>query len=108
MFDEKIKPKLLTILKFLGDKNWLLGYLTFADFRFQELVHFVKHLFPKHFCNIGKAYLERFEALPGIKEFYAKAENANLPFVPTNFGNWPKWLFIKKKIILVILLFLFT
>ncbi len=46
-FEESIKPKLNQINKFLGKKDFLLGYITVVDFLFWELINLMEKLYTK-------------------------------------------------------------
>jgi len=54
--------------KKLGDKKFICGELSWADFRFYELWKQLTFFSPESFdkCPKIKAYIARFEALPGI------------------------------------------
>lgn len=41
VFEEKIQGKADQLVKFLGSKDWLLGYLTWADFKLVEAIYYL-------------------------------------------------------------------
>jgi len=75
--------KFSKISKFLGDRKWVAGEtLTYADFFVYDVLDMHKQIFlPKHleaFPNLLE-YLDRFEALPGVKEYLASDKFQRLP-----------------------------
>jgi glutathione S-transferase len=72
-FTDKIKAKYDNVYKFLGDKDWLLGYLTFSDFKLSESINYLEAVFPEHYKEYPKfeAHRTRFNNLPEIKAYYA-------------------------------------
>lgn len=66
--------ELANLKKFLGTKDFLLGYLTIVDFLFYTILCMLKVLFEgtfAHFADVFEPYMKRFEAQPGIKEYIA-------------------------------------
>jgi glutathione S-transferase len=66
VYQDKIKGKVDLLYKFLGDKDWFLGYLTVADFRAAEAVSYLEGIWPTHFKEYPKlsALRNRFNLLP--------------------------------------------
>lgn len=73
----------------LGEKDWLMGYLTYLDFVFAELLERFRDMdaelgttVMEQYPNL-RVYLERFMELPGVKEYRAsdrfKARPYNMP-----------------------------
>ena len=46
---QKYKPKLELLNKFIGEKNFALGYLTLADFFIAEDSYYIERVFPEEF-----------------------------------------------------------
>lgn len=84
IFTDKIKTKLDQVYKILGDQDWLLGYLTLADFKVVEASHYLEGIWPEHFKEYPKlsALRKRFEELPEIKAYYASEGAVKGPFLP--------------------------
>ncbi|VDL98025.1 unnamed protein product [Schistocephalus solidus] len=81
-FKPKFEKGIEDISNYLGSKMWLMGSsITYADFLLYEnlcVFHFFEpSIFDKH-PNL-KQYVERFEALPKIKQYMAS----------TRFISWP-------------------
>lgn len=89
VYTDKVKGKVEQIAKFLGDKDWLLGYLTIADFRIAEAVNYLEGIWPTHFKEFPKlsALRDRFNALPEIKAYYESEGAIKGPFLPP-FAKW--------------------
>jgi hypothetical protein len=68
----------------LGDKDWLLGYLTFSDFKLAEAINYLEAVFPEHFKEYPKfdALRVRFNSLPEIKAYYASEGAIKEPLIP--------------------------
>jgi glutathione S-transferase len=89
VFTDKIKPKLDNIQKFLGDKDWLMGYLTLADFKLAEPLNYVEGIWPDHFKEYPKLSVlkSRFNQLPEIQAYYAHEDYGKAPLMPP-FAKW--------------------
>jgi glutathione S-transferase len=89
VFTDKIKAKVDYIYKFLGDKEWLLDYLTLADFKIAEAVNYLQGIWPEHFKEYPKlaALRDRFNDLPEIKDYYASEGAIKGPFLPPS-AKW--------------------
>jgi len=85
IFTDKIKPKLELLYKFLLFKDWLTGYLTFADFQLVEIVNYLNGIWPddikQQFPKL-LALKDRFNNLEAIKSYYAKEDAVKGPFLP--------------------------
>lgn len=90
VFADKVKPKLELLYKFLLFKDWLIGYLTYADFQLAELVNYLNGIWPddirQHFSKF-LALRDRFNALEPIKSYYEKEDAVKAPFLPPN-AKW--------------------
>ena len=51
LYDSKLKPKLLDLIKFIGDKEFVLGYTTIVDFKIAEAAYYFEKLFPEHVAD---------------------------------------------------------
>lgn len=49
---ETLQPKLQYFAKFKGNKEWLLGYLTLADFLFVEMSYYLENIYKIEFKNL--------------------------------------------------------
>ncbi|KAL4478045.1 hypothetical protein ABPG72_013484 [Tetrahymena utriculariae] len=89
LYTDKIEIMVKRLVAYLGDKEFLLGTLTFADFIFYEALSYIRHIYPQ--ANIYAtltAYLNRFENLPGIKEYLANPDQNLKIFLPPNKAAW--------------------
>ena len=84
---EKLLLKLKGLNKRLGNNNWLMGeQLTIFDFFGAELLELVLIMNEEQELNLTvgldnlKPYVERFNNLPGVKEFRASPEFKARPF----------------------------
>ena len=67
-FEKTLKPDITDIHKFLGEKDFIVGKLTIADFFLYELLYLIRKYSPdslKEFHSF-EAYLNRIEHLTGI------------------------------------------
>ena len=71
VFSEKVQGRITQITEYLGKKDFLAGTLSYADFIFYELLSAFRHIFPASITPTLAAYIQRFEGLPGIKEYIA-------------------------------------
>ena len=71
------------MVKFLAEKEWLLGYITIVDFWFYEILQYVKGIFEKDFNGYKTLvdFVARFENLPKIKEYHASNRYLKAPFL---------------------------
>lgn len=76
------KAKLELLGKFKGNKEWLTGKLTVADFVLVEASYYLEQVYPEFFKEYGflKEERERFEGLPEIKKYYESANAVKGPF----------------------------
>lgn len=83
LFDSKVKGKMEELNKFIGEKEYLLGYLTLADFKIAEASYYLEKMYPDHKEVFGKLVeiRKRVEALPEIAEWY-KGGGITGPFLP--------------------------
>jgi glutathione S-transferase len=84
LFTDKAKTKLDLLYKFLGDKDWFLGYLTLSDFKLAEAVNYLELAWPDHIKEYPKfiALRTRFNDLPQIKAYYASEGAIKEPLIP--------------------------
>jgi glutathione S-transferase len=70
-FEKKALPKLTSVEKFLGDKDWLLGYPTIADVYLATVLDIGLAMDASKFKNNQKLvdFHKRFFALPQIKKY---------------------------------------
>jgi len=71
---EKYAPKLEQLNKFVGEKSFVLGYLTLADFVVAEDSHFIERVFPIEYKTYGFLHKirENFSKVPEIVAYYQK------------------------------------
>ena len=71
--DNIVIPKMTFFKNFLGSKDFLLGYLTIADFIGYNVLCGIKSNFEEDvyakFKDTFDPYMKRFEELPKIKEY---------------------------------------
>lgn len=84
VFADKIKPKLDLLYKFLLFKDWLIGYMTLADFQLAELVNYLNGIWPDHIKHFPKllALRDRFNDIGAIKSYYSREDAVKGPFLP--------------------------
>ncbi|EAR99883.2 glutathione S-transferase, amine-terminal domain protein (macronuclear) [Tetrahymena thermophila SB210] len=75
------------LVSFLGDKEFLLTTLTYADFLLYEILCYYKYIYPQAITPTLTAYMNRFENLPGIKQYIANP-NINLKAFLPPFATW--------------------
>lgn len=54
LYDSKVKAKLEELNKFIGEKDFLLGYLTLADFKLAEASFYFEKLYTEHAEEFAK------------------------------------------------------
>ena len=54
LYDSKVKVKIEELNAFIGDKDFLLGYLTLADFRLAEASYYFEKLYSEHVDEFKK------------------------------------------------------
>ena len=85
---EKARDKLNYIREFVGDKPFVMGYLTLVDFYLADYLYLFETLYPserKHF-EFWWRIRKNFEALPEIQAYYKRKDAVVLPFFPPNFA----------------------
>lgn len=84
IFAEKIKAKVDRIYTLLGKNDWLLGYLTVADFKIAEAVNYFEGIWPQHIKEYPELLKlrERFNNLPEIKAYYERPNAIKGPHLP--------------------------
>jgi glutathione S-transferase len=94
---EKFRPKFEFLKKFVGDKEFALGYLTLADFVLSELLYFVDLIFPEEKANLEFWWRiqSNFEKLPAIRSYYLRPDAVANPFGPSFITFQPKYRNVK-------------
>ena len=82
-----IKPEIEKLANFLGDKEFLLGQISYPDFELCHVINLYQDLCSS--CSIQSPFLfhrnllnlaQRVENLPGVKEYVDSAQNQNMPW----------------------------
>ena len=83
LFDSKVKAKIEELNKYIGEKEYLMGYLTLADFKIAEASYYFEKLYTDHVADFKKMIQirEKIEGLPEISKFYAEG-GIKEPFLP--------------------------
>lgn len=81
---EKVKPKLDAFEKYVGNKDWALGYLTLVDFIVAELSNHFEKIYPEEYKNYPslQRIRDNFNNLAEIKEYYDSPNAIKGPFLP--------------------------
>jgi glutathione S-transferase len=74
---EKIASLYNKLVAYLGEKDFLVGTLSYSDFLFYELLSYFRYIYPASITPTVAEYINRFENLPGVKE-YITNPNVNL------------------------------
>ena len=79
---DKVKPKLDLIAKFVGERDFVIGYLTLLDFRISEISHYLETMFPEQFKEYPFLTKIRnsIDNLPEVKKYYEKPTAMKAPF----------------------------
>lgn len=87
---QEIKPKVDAVNNLLGDKDWLLGYITLADFKVAEAINYLEGIWPVHFKEYPKlvALRDRFNHLPEIEAYYKGEHSVKVPYLPPGKAKW--------------------
>ncbi len=81
---EKYRAKLEQLNKFVGEKQFVLGYLTLADFVVAEESHYIERLYPNDYASfpfLGRVRRE-FEGLEKIRKYYEGGSSFKGRFFP--------------------------
>jgi hypothetical protein len=80
----KYLPKLEELQKFVGEKKFVLGYLTLADFIVAEDSHYIERLFPEEYARLTflPRIREEFNSLPEIAAYYSSKSAFKGRFFP--------------------------
>jgi hypothetical protein len=83
---EKYAGKLSELEKFVGGKQWALGYLTLIDFVVAEFSHFVETVFPEEYAKwtFLQSIRSSFNALPEIAAYYQTPNASKGDFYPAS------------------------
>lgn len=80
---EKVQPKLQYFEKFVGEKEWALGYLTLVDFQISELANYFEKLYPEEYKTFPS--VDRIKNgvnnLEKVKEYYQRENSIKGPFL---------------------------
>ena len=81
----KYKDKMEQLDKMVGEKPWVLGYLTWVDFEVAEKSHYFQSLFPEAYkmWPFLQRIRENFDALPETKAYYERADAIKEKFYPS-------------------------
>ena len=68
----KYKAKLEQLNKFVGEKSFVLGYLSLADFVVAEDSHYIERVFPEEYKTLPfmQRVREEFNKLPEVVKYY--------------------------------------
>jgi len=77
-------PKLFLLSKHLGDREWLIGKITYPDFLFFRTLGLLSMNgnWLEKFPNLD-LFLQRFKDLPAIKAYLASDRNLKIPIMPS-------------------------
>jgi Glutathione S-transferase len=78
--EKKVAPKLAYISKFLGEKEFLHGHITYVDFLCYELLTIMEALKPEMLAKNLKDYIERFANQKFMKNYMASDKYIKRPF----------------------------
>ena len=80
----KLKGEFNKVEKFLQGKDYVIGYLTIADFYLAEYFHYIRLLYPNEYMAFkGMLNLqEKVESLPEVKAYYERKPHILTPFLP--------------------------
>lgn len=82
LFKKTVEPKLLTLAKYKGNKEWLMGFLTLADFMAAELSYYIEKIYPNEYQKhpFLQQIREAFNNLNEIKIYYEQEWAIKGPF----------------------------
>lgn len=71
--------------KFVGDKKYILGYLTLADFKIAEASYYFEKLYSKQYGDYKflTTIRETVENLNEVKNYYKGENSVKGPYLPT-------------------------
>ena len=81
---EKYKGKLEQLAKFVGDKEWALGYPTLIDYNVAENSNYIRTVYPEEYKAFPflKRIKDNFNKLPEIQSYYSSEKAVKGPFYP--------------------------
>ena len=85
LFDGKIKEKLELLVKFIGDNDYVMGYLSLADFKLAEASYYFEKLYDKQYSEYKalSKIRENVNNLPEVKQYYEQPNAVKEPFLPS-------------------------
>ena len=90
---EKLRTKFDSLKKFVGDRQFALGYLTLVDFVIAENLYYLEGLFAKQIQE-QYGFLGRIrhnvESLAGVQAYYKRPDAVVAPFLPPSAPLQPK------------------
>lgn len=83
LYDNKLKPKIKDLIKFINNKDFVFGYPTVVDFKIAEAVYYLEKLYPEHNEEFGplRKLRDSVESLEKVQAFY-KNGGISAPFLP--------------------------
>jgi len=85
--DERVAPKLEYLSKFLGEKEFLHGHITYVDFILYEQLVIMEALKPEILAKNLKDYIERFANQKFMKDYMASDKYIKRPFFGYAYWN---------------------
>lgn len=78
------------LVKVLSESEWYMGYLTIVDFILYELLFYFQGYCPRIIEDpVFEAYLQRFESIPAIKEYFSSNRcNHEIATLPEVRAKW--------------------
>ena len=89
VFEEKLQWKISQLVKFLGEKEWVMGYLTLADFKLAEASYYLEGIWPEQ-TKLYPSLTQlrgRFDDLAFVKGYYERSDATKTPFLPPS-AKW--------------------
>ena len=86
---EKAVAKFELVQKFVGEKEFMLGYLTILDFKISELSYYIEKISKETYDKYPflRRAREAVEALPEIKAYYESEKAVKGPFMPPQMAS---------------------
>ncbi|KAL4432929.1 hypothetical protein ABPG74_014443 [Tetrahymena malaccensis] len=87
-FAANISGLLNKVVDFLGQKDYLLDSLTYADFIFYDTIILLFYLYPQSKCQALIDYTKRFENIDGIKQYVETPHSYDKYFFHKIYASW--------------------